>query len=266
MNITGYLNPVRIWNLFKLDFYSKWKDFVITMGALFGVFLLIMLITSKVGQLDYSVHYGWISTILFIFGFIFASTSFKAAHKKLLNHDWLMLPASILEKFLEKVLLYTLFVPVVAIVLFWIFNFLALLVIRVIFGEYYPVFNIADPVVWQMFGHYVIISSVFILGASWFKNNNFIKTIVALVVLSMIMSILSSIIGWIVFNDYFWPMVRGDFNFDYDFSHDFDTGRLESLGNGIVYLFKVIYFGLLAPVCWFGAWLKLREVEVKDGV
>ena len=266
MNVAGYLNPVRIWHLFKLDFNSKLKDYIITVGAVFGVFLLIMLITSKVGELDYAMHYAWISIILFIFGFIFISSSFRAAHKKLLNHDWLMLPASILEKFLEKLLLYTLLVPVISIVLYWVFNFFALLVIRVIFGEYYPIFNIADSMIWKMFGHYIIASSVYLLGAAWFKNNNFIKTIVALVVFSMILSILSSLIGWLVFNDYFWPMVRGDFNFNYDFSHDFDTGRLESLGHGIVYLFKVIYFGLLAPVCWFGAWLKLREVEVKDGV
>ena len=266
MNVTRYLNPVRIWYLLKRDFHSKWKEYAISLGAAFGVFLVIMVITSKFEILDYSVHYGWLSIILFIFGFIFTSSAFKDAHKKLLNHDWLMLPASTLEKFLEKLILYAVIIPAVTIVLYWVFNFLALLVIRMFFGEYYPVFNIADPAVWKMYGHFILVSSVFVIGAAWFKKNNFIKTIVALVIISFIISILSSLIGWIVFNDYFWPMVHGDFNFGYDFGDGFDMDRLESLGHGILRLLKIFYFGLLAPVCWFGAWLKLREVEVKDGV
>ncbi|HAK46279.1 MAG TPA: hypothetical protein DCO79_10240 [Spirochaeta sp.] len=266
MNVVRYLNPIRIWYLFKRDFNSKWKEHLITIGAALGVFLLIMVLVSKVDTLSYEIHYVFVSLLLFVFGFIFASTAFKAAHKKLLNHDWLMLPASTLEKFIEKLLLYSVVVPVVSIILYWLMNLIGLLIIRLFLGEYFPVFNIADPAVWEMFGHYIIAVSVFILGAAWFKSNNFIKTIIALVVFSSIISILSTLIVWLVFNDYFWPLVRGNFDISYNFNSGFDTEGLEALGTSSFYILKIVYFGLLAPVCWFGAWLKLREVEVKDGV
>ncbi|MDC7225291.1 MAG: hypothetical protein PQJ61_00845 [Spirochaetales bacterium] len=266
MNIGRFFSPVRIWFLFKRDFRSKWKDTLISICAALGVFLLIMIIVAKAGRLDYGIHYAYVSILLYVFGMIFASMAFKDAHRKLLNHDWLMLPASTFEKFFEKAVLYSVIIPIATIIIYWVFNFVALLVIRLFFGEYYPIFNIADPSIWQMYGYFVIGVSVFILGAAWFKNNNFIKTIVAIVVFSIIMSLLSTLIIWLVFNDYFWPLVRGNFDFYYDFNTGFKFDGIEAYGKGAYYLIKFIFYGLLTPVCWLGAWLKLREVEVKDGV
>lgn len=266
MNITRYLNPLRIGYLFKMDFNRQWKDFLITLGATCGLFLIGLVISAKTGTIESGTHYAMMSIILFVFGFIFTSQSFRQAHKKLLNHDWLMLPASTLEKFIEKLLLNTVVYSVAALAFYTVFTLLAKLIIQVFLGEYFPGFNPFDRYIWMMIGHYILIQSVFFLGAAWFKNNNFIKTILALVVFSMIVSLISTLIGWIVFNDYFWTIVRADFNLNMDLSDGFDSMRFEAFGYNVLTLFKVIYFGLMAPVCWFGAWLKLREVEVKDGV
>jgi hypothetical protein len=140
------------------------------------------------------------------------------------------------------------------------------LVVEVFLGAYYPDFSVFNSTVWQMIGHYILLQSVFMLGAVWFKKGNFIKTVLALILFSIILSILSSLVAWIVFNDYFWTLVRGDFNFNIDLSTGFDIQRLEGFGRGAFTLIKVLYFGLLAPVCWFGSWLKLKELEVHDGV
>jgi len=264
--IARYLNPIRIGYLLKRDTSRRWKDYLITIGGFCGFFLLAMVIAAKTGGLESKVHYGNFASILFIFGFIFTSTAFREAHKKLLNHNYLMLPASTLEKFIGKLLLYSAGFAVASVVIYWIFSLIANLVIEVFLGAYYPSFFIFDKFIWQMVGHYLILQSVFMLGAVWFRKNNFIKTIIALVLFSIIMSLISSLVTWIVFNDYFWTLVRGDFNFNIDFSTGFDMNRLELFGSGAVTLFKIIYFGLLAPLCWFGSWLKLKELEVQDGV
>lgn len=266
MNITRYLNPLRLWYLFKRDFNSQWKDFLITLGGACGFFLIVLIITAKTGTIDHEVHYVFMSIILFVFGFIFTSMAFKQAHKKLLNHDWLMLPASTLEKFIEKLLLYTVVFSVVSVIFYTLFTLIARLVIQVFLGEYFPGFNPLNPIIWAMIGHYILAQSIFLLGAAWFKNNNFIKTILTMVIFSIILSLLSTLVGWIVFNDYFWTIVRADFNISMDFSEGLNILRLETFGEGLVIFMKIIYFGLMAPVCWIGAWLKLRELEVKDGI
>ena len=229
-------------------------------------FLIVLIINAKTGTIDLNVHYGFMSVILLVFGFIFTSMAFRDAHKKLLNHDWLMLPASTLEKFIEKLVLYAAVFPVVSVVVYMVFTLIARLVIQVFLGEFFPGFNPFDAVIWQMIGHYIIAQSVFILGAAWFKKNNFIKTIIAIVVFSIIISLISSLVAWLVFNDYFWTLVRADFNISMDLGEGFNMGQFETFGYSILRLMKVLYFGVLAPVCWLGAWLKLREVEVKDGV
>ena len=266
MNITRYLDPARLFFLLKRDVIRQWKDYLITIGGFFGGFLVIFIINAKTGTIEADAHYAFMGILMFILGFIFTSMAFKDAHKKLLNHDWLMLPASTLEKFVEKLFLYAVVFPVVSILAYTVFTLFARIIIQLFLKEFYPWFNPVDPVIWKMVFHYIIMQSVFILGASWFKNNNFIKTIIALVVFSIIMSLLSTFIGWLIFNDYFWTLVRADFNINMDLSKGFNMARLENFGEGIIVTLKIIYLGLLAPVCWFGSWLKLREVEVKDGV
>ena len=266
MNITRYMSVERLWFLLKRDFRRQWKDYLVTMGGLCGPFLIIMIINAKTGTISPSIHYAYMSLILYVLGPILTSMAFRDAHKKLLNHDWLMLPASTLEKFIDKLVFYAAVFPVVSIAVYTVFTLVARLVIQVILGEYYPWFNPFDYIIWKMVLHYIIAQSVFLLGAAWFKSNNFIKTLLALFVVSMIISLLSALIGWIVFNDYFWVLVREDFHVDMNLSDGFNTEQLENFGYGILNTMKIIYYGFLAPVCWFGAWLKLKEVEVKDGV
>ncbi len=262
MSVTDYLHPVRIWYLLKRDFNRKWKDYLITMGAAFGLFLLIFIKNAKTGTIHYDRHYGFISVMIFLLGLIFTSMAFREAHRKLLNHDWLMLPASTLEKFIEKLIMYTVLFPVVSIILYTLFTFISRFVVEVILGEFFPVFNPFDLEVLRIVKHYVIIQSVFVLGAAWFRSNNFIKTIITLVIISIVLTIFSAAIGWFVFKDYFWALIR-----NYDISMEMGAGsQLESFVMRMVSLLQFIYFVLLVPVCWFGSWLKLTEVEVKDGV
>ncbi|MBI9109196.1 MAG: hypothetical protein JEZ04_20795 [Spirochaetales bacterium] len=266
MNITRYLSPLRIWYLLKRESARRWKDYLITISAFCGFYLLGVVIGAKTGGLDSSLHYSNFGSILFLFGFIFTSTAFREAHKKLLNHDYLMLPASTLEKFVAKLMFSSVGFAVASVLVYWVFSLIGKLVVEVFLGAYYPDFFIFDKIIWQMIGHYFILQSIFMLGAVWFRKGNFIRTIISLILFSIILSVLSSLVAWLVFNDYFWTFVRGDFNFNIDFSSGFDMQRLEVLGGGVLTLFKIIYFGLLAPVCWFGSWLKLRELEVQDGV
>ncbi len=266
MTLDNYLNPVRIYWLIKKDISKNWKVYLITIGAFFGFYLLAEIIGAKTETLDPSMHRGFLANLIFVVGIIATASAFRESHKKLKNHEWLMLPASTLEKFVSRLLMHTVVFLLLTLVLYFLFSLLSLLVVRVILGEPFPMFNPFDTFIWKVMGHYIIIQSVFVLGAAWFKSHNLIKTVLAIAVISISISILGSLVGWLVFNDYFWILMRGHFDFNITMADGFDSARLESLIGSLALFSKILYFGLLAPVCWFGSWLKLRELEVSDGV
>ena len=266
MNITRYFSPVRIWYLLKRDAMRRWKDYLITIGAFCGFYLLAMVIGAKTEGLDRSLHYGCFASLLYVYGAIFTSMAFREAHRKLGIHDWLMMPASTLEKFTSKLLITSVVFAVLTLLLYSLFSLIGQLVVGVFLGEYYPAFSLFDEVIWKMIGYYLLTQSVFLLGAAWFRKNNLIKTVISLVLFSIIMSVIVSLVAWLVFNDYFWILVRGDFNYSINLSSAFDMSRLAVLGDGVYIFFKISFYGLMAPLCWFGSWLKLKELEVRDGV
>ena len=266
MNISTHLNPARILFLLKREGFRRWKDFLITVSAFCGFFLLSMIVGAKTGSLETTVHYSSFGSMLFIYGAIFTSFIFREAHRKSGIHNWLMLPASTIEKLVTKLIVSSVVFAVAALIVYSVFSLIAGLVVRFALDSYYPAFNPFDSVVWRMIGHYLILQSIFLLGAVWFKKNNLIKTVISLVLFSIVLMIVVSLVTWLVFNDYFWAMAETNFSANIDFSGPLYPGRLEALGEGAVLFIKIMYFGLLAPLCWFGSWLKLRELEVCDGV
>ncbi len=200
----------------------------------------------------------WFSLLLCVWGSIVASRAFNELHNKTRNESFLLLPASALEKTLARLLLVTVgflgFLFVYAAALSFSTEMLSLL----FFGERNELFRPFDPRVWQVIPHFVVLQSVFFLGAAFFRKNHFWKTVLSIAALGAACAALITLLGLLLFGSD--PVV-------------FDEGEMYGIYLGRMRLFdlgadavKLAYHFVLPLFCWFVAWLRVRETQVSYGV
>ena len=127
---------------------------------------------------------------LFIGGSVFASQAFHELHNKQDNFSWLMLPASILEKFTAQLVLSTFLYAVFLLAGIYIVTFVADILGRFLYAHDAGVFRPWDPWVWVLMGKYFFYHSMFFLGAAYFRKHVFVKTTaVALLLVIIIFSV-----------------------------------------------------------------------------
>ncbi|MDC7126211.1 MAG: hypothetical protein PQJ46_11635, partial [Spirochaetales bacterium] len=110
-----------------------------------------------------------------------------------------------------------------------------------------------------------LIQSVFMLGASWFKSKNFIKTFLSIVVFWMLVGTITMLFGCFLFKEQLWS-VFDNHGQALNICTNINSDNFESFIDNFILFMKILFYGVMAPVCWFGSWLKLKEVEVQDGI
>ena len=264
MTLQNHFSPRRFLLLFKRDLIQGYKVLLITSAAVIGTLLLILLLSSA-GKTGEDFHEGLFLPLLWLGGLIFTSLCFKESHSVNQIHQWLMTPASPLEKFMEKLLLSTVFYVLALLAGFFLATCLNSLIYLMIFKQTVPLFNPAQSWLWFNIGHYMIIQSIFFLGAVWFRKYNFVKTVLSL---NVVQILLAMAVGGIAALAYWGPIKEAAGGN----AHFFVQGgqiifqNFHRLNPFLLTVLKFIYFGLIAPFFWFLSWLRMREIEVKDGV
>ncbi|MDA3958862.1 hypothetical protein [Oceanispirochaeta sp.] len=264
MTLENHFNLYRFFLLFKKDLIQGYKALLITAAAVVGVILFLLLVSSP-GEASSEVHQGLFLPLLWLGGLIFTSLSFKEAHSVNLIHNWLMTPASPLEKFLQKLLLTTVFYILALLAGFFLATCLNSLIYLIFFKRSVPLFNPAQSWLWVNIGHYLIVQSIFFLGAVWFRKYNFVKTVLTINVLQIGMTLTGGTIALLTY----WGPIREATNGNAGFFMEGGQILIENfnrLNPLVITTMKIVYFGLLAPFFWFVSWLRMREIEVKDGV
>jgi len=264
MTKNDYFNPDRFYLLIKKDIVQGYKTLFITLAAVIGASLFILLISSR-GEGTAEVQQGLFLPFLWLGGLIFTGLAFREAHTTSLVHSWLMTPASQLEKFIQKLLMTTVIFILTLIAAFFTATALNSLVYILVFKHPVPLFNPFQRWVWINIGHYLIVQSIFFLGAVWFRKHNFIKTVLTINILQIALTLLIGGFAALVFRGPFREALRGNG------SYLFQAGQIliqnfSRLNPAIIALLKVVYFGLLAPFFWLVSWFRMREIEVIDGV
>ena len=185
---------------------------------------------------------------LFAVGTITTSRAFADLHGRATSTAFLLLPATALEKTVARLLMGT------AVLIGYLLLFTTALSLLVeilklaVFGGENVLFSPFDPVVWSVVPHYLVVQALFFLGAAWFRRLNFIKTLLALVVI---------VAGLTAFGvSVTWSLTEGvHFEGGYFFDFDFFVGAL-----------YYAYIVLLPVFCWFVAWLRVKETQVRHGV
>ena len=191
---------------------------------------------------------------LFVWGTFAASLAFRDMHGRLTNAPFLLLPATALEKTLARLVIGTVFLIVYLLLLT---SALSLL------GETFELvgrgsnewFSPLDGMAWTVIPHFVIVQSVFFLGAAWFRKMHYVKTLLAVALIATGLSVVSATLGWLG-----WATWNGG-GVNFDGSDSFFV-PMRWLGE----LLKVAYFVGLPLFCWYVAWLRVKETQVSHGV
>jgi len=250
--------------LVKKDTLQDDKNHLIRIAALVTVSLVIFMISTATGGIN-EAYEGLFLPLLWLGGFIFTSASFRDAHSTESIHTWLMTPASQLEKFILKLMMTTVVYVLVLIVGVFLGSLLNSLVYALFFSARPPLFNPFQGWVGYNILHYVIIQSLFFLGAVWFRKHNFLKTILALNVIQISLAL---IIGGIGALSFLGPLREAQQGNAFFFM---EAGKIlmnffASISPRLFTVLKIVYFALFAPFFWFMSWLRMKEIEVKDGV
>lgn len=255
-------NLRRFLYLMRREEAMNWRSILLAALTLGGVTALLTLLGSLQGETA-EMHRALFIGFLFLGGYITASGAFREMHQRAAVHDWLMLPASSEEKFLDRVIVssvgYWLFISVV--------YFLGMLAGEglsfIISGRGGDIFNPFALFYLRLFPHYLISQSIFIAGGAFFRKHSFLKTVLFLSLFGIVVGFFTLLAARLVFSEYF----SGGVSFD--FTHQFGNAAFPATRTLAEILFRVvgiIYYGLLAPFCWIAAYLRVREAEVRYAV
>jgi len=249
-----YFSIRRFANLLKREFHINIKRNLLIIGALYSLLTVIMFLIFQFSQDDLprdmleTFHLAMFFVILFIGGAFITSFSFIELRDKMKSHFYMLTPGSNFEKFIVNILIslvgYLLFMLMSYLIYSTAFNWMALKVYHIEFGA----LDIKDERFTSIMQAFILMQSVFFLGAVTFKKFPLILTPIAGFIVISVLSVSNEIIEKIVFanlelkNHY---MSRG-------------FGDLFSHYEGIA---EVTAFYIIPVILWYVAYLKLNEKE-----
>lgn len=203
----------------------------------------------------------WSMAILFS-GFILAGQAFKAMHDGRSGTDWLLLPASPLEKYLAALVEYIILFPLAAAGVATGLSALFYLIETATGGRggvIWTPWNLESLKAW---GSYAIFALAFLAGSAHFRKAALLKSLAVLVLYGLGIAIVLSLGAWLLFR----TSVMASFN-----AHD---GMLSFNGKDIPETAKTAleWIGRLAcavvlPVFSLGyGYLRVFEKEARDAV
>lgn len=275
----GFFSPRRFAQLLLRDLAGGYRGILIAMAAVAGVVILLSGLTALIqaaanrSAMAGSFHNGFFIELLFFGGFIITSLAFREARQNGSAIFYMTLPASAFEKLVSKLLVTTVGFAVGSLAFYTATAAVSEGLNRLVFGVGRDFFNPFDPHILRAVGFYLILQSVFLLGSIWFKKTAFVKTALAAACLVLGVAIFSGIMARLILAGHFVPtsvshgMVHvGAYSLNW--TNEFLQGIFGPGGRGYagITAFKLIgqilFFGVLAPVCWLASYFRLREVEV----
>ncbi len=170
---------------------------LIAYGAIFGVLLIISLLTAYFASEDIYNLFGLYLTVFMLGGYIFTSRIFSELHVPQQSYAYLTLPVSTSEKVVGSWLLSSVFYVVVYALMMLVLSLISGLVaqrpdfIAHVFGKTFLI----------IIGVYLVTQTIFFLGAIYFRKNNFLKTILAMFLVLITISAVTALLGWLIVGD-----------------------------------------------------------------
>jgi len=248
-------------SLLKLDFNLYGKQIFIAplvvnlifiFGILFTIFIKKIFIASSI-MITNSINLNFYLIISLFIGCIMASNSFKHLHQEEKATQFFMVPVTIFEKFLSIWLYYFFFYLLLSI----LFTIIAFLVNNIFIFAFlrrtYPLDAILSLFNYKIISSYFFITSIFMLGSTYFKKNSFLLTILTILAIFFAFFLIYTSVFLLFFNNM-------SMQFSLNLSETLSRLGLKEINYTL--LGEIIKF-LLSFFFYFLTYLRIVEYDVK---
>ncbi|TFG64905.1 MAG: hypothetical protein E4H36_01625 [Spirochaetales bacterium] len=265
MITNNFFSLKRFFQILKTEVLPAYKAVLITFAAVGG--LLLVINVSSVGSWDrWNIHLVFYPLALFLTGILITSFTFKDMHSKQRGYAYLTMPGSQFEKYVSKLVLTSIGMVLATLVMYFAVSALSSGITRLAFGMNHRIFNPFDPLIWKLIGQYIIVHSVFFLGAVFFRRLSFLKTILSLTVLSAGINILVGIVYGLMVLFIFLTHRNQGTVWTFSWLDGFNmTSTVDAIRNfKVLFKFLVIFYSfILPPYLWVTGYFKFREKEAR---
>lgn len=192
---TSLYNPNRQYHFVLRQatlFKQRW---IIAAAALFGVMLLISLFTAYTNPNGLAGMREFYTVIFVITGLIFTSQVFMELHAPNQAYAFLTLPVSTLEKLIGSWFITS---PLYVLV-FTAATYAIYLISSLVSGfAVSPASFFTQDFLYNI-GSYMVIQTIFLWGASFFRKNNFLKTVLSLLLLFISLGLWGGLLIWLFY-------------------------------------------------------------------
>lgn len=246
----------RFFLVLKRFFILNQKNWIVGIlgaaGLIFSLWMLpVLFIDTPIELLGFKMMEGTAMFFYTVGGLVLTSRIFFELHSPATAFQFLTLPASTLEKFTAAWFISSVAYTLAAVAAIFLLSILveSISAFKLGIWDYFRFFNPFEADNLQRFAGYFFYHSIFLLGAIYFKKNNFLKTL--LVIISIFIGLFFTIaIGGLILT---FMMITDDFYIEYQL--------LESAANWQSILTYFIGTILIVTFLLFG-YLQLKNKQV----
>ncbi len=254
METKNYFDLKRLYLLTRRQILSERTGWLIALTAVAGIMLVISLFVAYFNPMLMPALTPSYLSIMFLGGYVFTSSIFTELHYPQKAVHYLTLPVSTTERLLAAWIITGILFPIFALILIAIIVFIANLIMNLTL-DLTPFNHIFANGGSGAFRSYLITQSVFLLGAAYFRKYNFLKTLLAIFVFIVAITIIMAAFGWIIFSPY------SGLEFA-DESRNLTISLNNLFADRIPSLARFIYFYVGVPFFLVVTWFTLKERQV----
>ena len=249
----------RVGLLLRNDALNRYRTVLIVSLLIALIMLIGAMGVAYGGGGEAGAYTGQFLGTLFLWGTLAASVSFGDLHSKSRNTEFLLLPASALEKTFARLVYHSVGLVAYLLVLTTVVSFIAEGINLLLLGRRNGVFQSFDSVIWRLLPHFLVVQSLFFVGAAWFRRAQWLKTTLSIAILLCGFFAVFIALAWAV------GLARWS-GAALDFDGDFYSAVYRPLRWLFDTVFWAVYFVALPVFCWFVVWLRVKETQVSHGV
>jgi hypothetical protein len=254
------LSWLRLKALLRNESVGEYRIWLIASAVTCGAMLVGAMYVHPSHDLDPPYYRVAYFAALLVLGTLQASLSFRELHDKNHNAAFLLLPASALEKTLAPLLTTTIVLIVYLLALTTAASIAIEGVNWLLYRRTNDLFDPLAPEVWGGIPRYLVVQSWFFLGATWFRRAHYLKTVLAIMVGTLVLAALGLLLAFVAG---LVTVSSGGLHVQVNV-HSWLSPYLDST------LLRVslatLCFVVQPLFCWWLAWLRIRETQVSHGV
>lgn len=254
MQRAKYFNLKRFMHLLKREAHINIRRNLLIIGAMYSLFTITMFLVFEFGEHDFrqevldNFHFVTFTVMLFLGGVFITSFSFIELRDKMKSHFYLLTPGSAFEKFAVNIFISCVAYVIVMFILYITYSYLFNWISFELYDLNFNQLLLSGSDLLTAVKVFVLVHSIFFLGAVTFKKYPVILTPIAGFLFLVILSLANKIGERVIFN-----------NIEFE-KHMANIGFNEFFGQ-YEFIAEISLFIILPLILWFVAYLKLNEKE-----